>query len=86
LDGLEDEEEEEEKTNDLIVARDNGRIEVYNFTHNNAFPTLCFEHQIKSSITGIDVGYVTMANSKDILLTCYDGKILALVDGKKFKK
>ena len=27
-----------------------------------------------------------MANSKDILLTCYDGKILALVDSKKFKK
>jgi len=27
-----------------------------------------------------------MANSKDILLSCYDGKILALVDSKKFKR
>ena len=27
-----------------------------------------------------------MANSKDILLSCYDGKILALVDSKKFRK
>ena len=27
-----------------------------------------------------------MVNSKDILLSCYDGKILALVDAKKFKK
>ena len=27
-----------------------------------------------------------MANSKDVLLSCYDGKILALVDAKKFKK
>ena len=27
-----------------------------------------------------------MANSKDILLSCYDGKILVLVDSKKFRK
>ena len=27
-----------------------------------------------------------MANSKDILLSCYDGKIVALVDAKKFKR
>ena len=27
-----------------------------------------------------------MANSKDILLSCYDGKIVALVDSKKFKR
>ena len=27
-----------------------------------------------------------MSNSQDILLSCYDGKILALVDQKKFKK
>ena len=85
LDGLE-EDDDEEKTNDLIVARDNGRIEIYNFALNTAFPTLCFEHQIKSTITGLCTGYITMANSKDILLTCYDGKILALVDSKKFKK
>jgi len=85
LAGLE-EDGEEEITNDLIVARDNGRIEIYNYVNDNPYPTLCFETQIKSTITGFDVGYVTMANSKDILLTCYDGKILALVDSKKFKK
>lgn len=27
-----------------------------------------------------------MANSKDVLLSCYDGKIMALVDTKKFRK
>ena len=71
---------------DLIVARDNGRIEIYSYQHGNPFPTVCFEKQIKSTITSIDVGNVTMANSKDILLSCYDGKILALVDSKKFKR
>jgi hypothetical protein len=27
-----------------------------------------------------------MTNSKDIILSCYDGKILVLFDSKKFKK
>mmetsp|Transcript_3588 Transcript_3588/g.5419 ORF Transcript_3588/g.5419 Transcript_3588/m.5419 type:complete len:91 (+) Transcript_3588:995-1267(+) len=27
-----------------------------------------------------------MANSVDILMSCYDGKILAVIDQKKFKK
>jgi hypothetical protein len=27
-----------------------------------------------------------MTNSKDIILSCYDGKIIVLVDSKKFKK
>ena len=27
-----------------------------------------------------------MTNSKDIILSCYDGKILVLVDSKKFRK
>jgi hypothetical protein len=27
-----------------------------------------------------------MTNSKDVILSCYDGKILALVDSKKFRK
>lgn len=77
---------EEAQSYDLIVARDNGRIEIYSYENDNAFPTLCFETKIKSTITGIDVGNVTMPNSKDIILSCYDGKILALVDQKKFKK
>jgi len=84
LDALADESEPEPC--DLIVARDNGKIEIYSYQFGNPFPTLCFENQIKNTITGIDVGHVTMANSKDIILACYDGKILALVDSKKFKR
>ena len=76
----------EYETYNLIVARDNGRIEIYSYQHNDTIPSLCFACQNKSTITGIDVGNVTMANSKDILLSCYDGKIIALVDAKKFKR
>ena len=71
---------------DLVVARDDGHIEVYTYVNRNPFPTLCYEKQIKSTITGIDAGHITMSTTKDILLSCYDGKILALIDSKKFGK
>lgn len=71
---------------DFIVARDNGVIEIYSFQYGNPFPTICFETQIQQTITSIDVGHVTMVNSKDIVVSCYDGKIMCLVDSKKFKK
>ena len=68
------------------MARDNGVIEIYSYQLGNPFPTICFETKVQQTITSIDVGNVTMVNSKDILVSCYDGKILALVDSKKFKK
>jgi hypothetical protein len=71
---------------DLIVARDDGHIEIYTYVNRNPFPTLCYEKQIKSTITGIDAGHITMSTTKDVLLSCYDGKILALIDSKKFGK
>jgi hypothetical protein len=70
----------DDKIYDLIVARDDGRIEIYSYVLGNVFPTLCFECQIKSTITGIDVGSVTISNSKDVLISCFDGKIISLVD------
>lgn len=70
----------DDKIYDFIVARDDGRVEIYAYVIGNVFPTLCYDCQIKSTITGIDVGFVTMANSKDILISCFDGKIISLVD------
>ena len=71
---------------DLIIARDDGRVEIYAYVLGNVFPTLCFECQIKSTITAIDYGNVTMSSSKEVILSCYDGKIISLVDTKKFRK
>jgi hypothetical protein len=70
----------------MVVARDDGKIEIYSFSSESAFPTLCFEQLIGSTVTGIDAGCITMANSIDIIFSCFDGKILALVDSKKFKE
>lgn len=68
------------------MARDDGSIEIYAYILGNVFPSLCYECKIKSTITGIDLGNITMVNSKDVILSCYDGRIITLMDTKKFKK
>lgn len=77
---------EDAQRSDLLVARNNGRIEIYSYDEDTQYPQMCFEKQIQSTITGIDFGNITMANSKDVILSCYDGQVLALIDTKKFKK
>ena len=29
---------------------------------------------------------MTMSNSKDVMITCYDGQVLSLIDTRKFKQ
>ena len=55
------------------MARDDGVIEIYAYVLGSVFPSLCYECKIKSTITGIDFGHITMANSKDVIISCYDG-------------
>jgi len=74
------------KIYDFIVARDDGRVEIYCYMLGSAYPILCFEVLVRATITGIDIGNITLASSMDVLLTCYDGKVLSLIDTKKFKK
>jgi len=62
------------------VARDDGRVEIYAHLKGKIFPTLCYDCQINLTITDIDVGFVTMANYKDILISCFDEKVIILVD------
>lgn len=75
----------EPNKHDLIVARDDGSIEIYTYEHQNPIPTLRFETQISESITGIDVGYITNPHKQEILISCYSGKIMSLVDSKNYK-
>ena len=72
----------DELVSDFIVARDDGRVEIYNYTQASAFPTLCFEVQLKGTITGLDVGNITASAAKDVLIACYDGQIISLVGTK----
>lgn len=44
-----------------------------------------FETNIQEAITGIDVGFITNPNKQEILISCYSGKIMSLVDSKNYK-
>ena len=46
----------------MVVARDDGSIEVYSYIHESPVPTLRYETKIQESITGIDVGIITNPN------------------------
>lgn len=35
--------DEDEQYHDMIIARDDGRIEIYAYQLNNPFPVLCFQ-------------------------------------------
>ena len=70
----------------MVVARDDGSIEVYSYIHESPVPTLRYETKIQESITGIDVGIITNPNKQEILISCYSGKIMSLVDGKTYKQ
>lgn len=39
---------------------------------------LLFETKVTESITGIDVGYVSSSAAKEVILSTYSGKIMAL--------
>ena len=69
----------------MIVARDDGSVEIYTYEHKNPIPTLRFETKIQEAITGIDVGFITNPNKQEILMTSYSGKIMSLVDSKNHK-
>jgi hypothetical protein len=64
----------------MIIARDDGSIEIYSYEHQSPIPLLRFETKVSESITGIDVGYITNPNKQDIIATTYSGKIISLLE------
>lgn len=60
------------------MARDHGSIEVYQYEHKSPVALLLFETKVTESITGIDVGFVSSSAAKEVILSTYSGKIMAL--------
>ena len=50
---------ESETTHEVIVARDDGVIEIYSYQDRSQMPTLRFETKISEQVTGMDVGNIT---------------------------
>jgi hypothetical protein len=51
--------DQQSQQHELIVARDDGSVEIYTYEHKNPIPLLRFETKIAESITGFDIGYIT---------------------------
>mmetsp|Transcript_38791 Transcript_38791/g.74315 ORF Transcript_38791/g.74315 Transcript_38791/m.74315 type:complete len:719 (+) Transcript_38791:332-2488(+) len=70
----------EDGTNDLVLGRDNGSLEVYAFDESNhAAPLkLLFKKALNESITTLGAGLITDAALEDVVVSTYSGKILAM--------
>ena len=69
----------EDQSNSMVVARDDGTIEIFSYEHGSPFPLLRFEIKIDESITSLDIGYISSSFEKEVLLSSYSGKIMSLV-------
>lgn len=61
---------------ELIVGRDNGHLDVYQWNPNGK-PFILANEQVNESITSVDTGYVTGITDQDIIISTYSGKIVA---------
>jgi len=66
----------------FIAVRDDGTLEVYAYEHKSPIPQLRYETQLKSQVTGIDIGMVTNPLKQDIVISCHGGQIMTLSDPK----
>lgn len=72
----------QDNVNNIIVAREDGMIEVYTYTQSKE-PVLVFEYREGNErITGITTGYVTSPKLPEILYSCYSGTIKSICDRK----
>ena len=64
---------------DLIVARQDGNIEVYSYDDGEEVePTHKFSHNCGESVTSVEGGVVSTAGYEEVVAATYTGKIFAL--------
>lgn len=61
---------------DLIVGRDNGFLEIFNFEGGATEPNLIYQTNLNEAITGLDIGMITNTTQEEIAVSTYSGKIL----------
>jgi hypothetical protein len=67
-------------SSDIIIARDDGSVEIYNFTEDSK-PNLRYQINFQESITGLGIGNVTNATyAEAVISTSFSGKIQSLID------
>ena len=63
-------------TNDFIVGREDGHVQVYSQTEDQA-PELQFSSSVTESIRGVDVGVVSSPGFDEIILCTFSGRIVS---------
>ncbi|CAM9525509.1 unnamed protein product [Ectocarpus fasciculatus] len=64
-------------TPDIIVCRDDGRLEIFSMDKHNRGPVKIFTRDIGESIKGVDVGFVNSTEHPEILVVGYSGKVVS---------
>jgi len=67
-------------TNDIIVGKNNCNIEIHSFDMETLEPILIYSANVGGSVTGLDIGNISLPTVPDIIISTYSGKILSLID------
>lgn len=70
---------DEAEDNDVVIARDDGSLEIYSFSDTEQ-PYLKYVLNFQESIVGVGIGNISRANYKEIVVSLFSGKIAGLVD------
>ena len=73
-------------TNDVVVGRQDGSIEVFSYDAMTNKPMKRFSSSLGESITGVDVGHITRETVKGIAICTFDGKVLSLLDAGAYEQ
>jgi hypothetical protein len=76
----------DEGPNHLIVTRDDGHIEVYTYSQNQAAEQVFECRDANEQITGVAAGYITSPKQPEIIYSCYSGQIKSICDRKNIRK
>lgn len=64
-------------TPDIIVCRDDGRVEIFSVDKHHRGPVKIFTRDIGESIKGVDIGFVNSTEYPEILIVGYSGKVVS---------
>ena len=72
---------ESDGSSELVIARDDGSVEVYAFQGTEK-PELRYNINFGESITGIGIGKISKTEFAEVLVSNFSGKVAGLIDAK----
>jgi Bardet-Biedl syndrome 7 protein len=70
--------------NDVVVARDDGSIELHSFEQNpDGTPVTAWKGNVSELVTSLDTGAITHSDRHDLVLSTYSGKVITFSVGEE---